>query len=79
MNASIDEALEQMADCGAEFAGGLSNHGPMVVKPGVTGATNGIFRRRAVYRFYNMLAQGCANLTARRVKSGFASPGRRAK
>jgi hypothetical protein len=25
----IDEALEQMADCGPEFRGGLSNHGPM--------------------------------------------------
>ena len=29
MNAVIEEALEQMATCGPEFRGGLSNHGPM--------------------------------------------------
>jgi hypothetical protein len=29
MNAVIEEALEQMATCGPEFHGGLSNHGPM--------------------------------------------------
>lgn len=29
MNPVIEEALEQMATCGPEFRGGLSNHGPM--------------------------------------------------
>lgn len=29
MNATMQEALEQMAQCGPEFRGGLSNHGPM--------------------------------------------------
>ena len=29
MTTTIDDALEQMAGCGAEFRGGLSNHGPM--------------------------------------------------
>ena len=26
---TIDEILERFASCGAEFRGGLSNHGPM--------------------------------------------------
>jgi len=29
MTTVIDEALEQLAGCGAEFRGGLANHGPM--------------------------------------------------
>ena len=29
MMITIDETLERFASCGAEFRGGLANHGPM--------------------------------------------------